>query len=239
MLKKILAALGISLAANGPADAAELYKPYAESHVNFLYNLLFCDDITLFKNENITNGGDALWQTLVAEKPDTVALRKIAEDEANEGRVRALAYNRLRGAGETVPPKKLLGVIVEVPLENGLDVLAAFSEGGVRYLNQSGKAAIFEGQGNPVESLAKELISVSQPVVNVIGPWDKQRLPPPKAGNVRMTFLVSDGLHFGEGPFGALQKDPLAGPLLAKSAELLQRAVALVTHPDATPPHGR
>lgn len=237
MLKKILAALGISLAANGSAEAAELYKPYAESHVNLLYNLLFCDDIALFRNEN--NEGDALWQTLVAEKPDTVALRKIAEDEANEGRVRALAYNRLRAAGETVPPKKLLGVIIEVPLEGGLDVLAAFSEGGVRYLNQSGKVAVFEGPGNPVESVAKELLSVSQPVVEIIGPWDKQRLPPPKAGNVRMTFLVSDGLYFGEGPYGAFQKDPMAGPVLAKATELLRRAVALVFHPDTAPAHGR
>jgi hypothetical protein len=176
---------------------------------------------------------------LVAEKPDTAALRKIAEDEANEGRVRALAYNRLRGAGEKVLPKQLLGVIIEVPLEKGLDVLAAFSEGGVRYLNQSGKVALFEGPGNPVESLAKELVSVSQPVVNQIGPWDKQRLPPPKVGNVRMAFLVSDGLYFGEGPYGALQKDPMAGPVLAKATELMQRVVALVSHPEATPAHGR
>ena len=132
---------------------------------------------------------------MLAEKLDKVALRKIAEDENNEGRVRAIAYNRLRAAGDKVPSKKLLGVIVEVPLQQGLDVLAAFSEGGVRYLNQSGKVAIFEGQGNPVEGLAKELVSASQPVVNQIGPWEKQRLPPPKAGNVRMTFLVSDGLY--------------------------------------------
>lgn len=226
MLKQILATLGIGLAANGAASGAELYKPYAESHANFLYNLLFCDDITLFKKQDNTKG-DGLWPTLLAEPADKAALRKIAEDQTNEGRVRALAYNRLRATGEKVPPKKLLGVIVEVPLKQGLDVLAAFSEGGVRYLNQSGKVAIFEGQGNPVEALAKELISASQPVVNQIGPWDKQRMPPPKAGNVRMTFLVSDGLYFGEGPFSVLQQDAMAGPVLAKATQLLQRAVEL------------
>jgi hypothetical protein len=228
MLKKLLTTLGIGLAASSSASAAEFYKPYAETHANFLYNLLFCDDLTLFKNQDSAKG-DGLWQTLLAERPDMAALRRIADDEKNEGRVRALAYNRLRGSGEKVPAKKLLGVIVEVPLQNGLDVLAAFSEGGARYLNQSGKVAIFEGQGNPVEGRAKELVSASQPVVNMIGPWDKQRLPPPKAGNVRMTFLVSDGLYFGEGTFRALQQDSMAGPVLAKATNLLQRAVELGT----------
>lgn len=228
MLKKLIAALGIGVAANGSASAAELYSPYAESHVNFLYNLLFCDDLSLFKAQG-EQKNDALWTALLAEPPDKAALRSIADDQTNEGRVRALAYNRLRAAKDVVPSKKLLGVIVEVPLQQGLDVLAAFSEGGVRYLNQSGKVAIFEGKGNPVEELAKELVAVSQPVVNQIGPWDKQRLPPPKAGNVRMTFLVSDGLYFGEGPFGALQQDQMAGPILAKASQLLQKAVELGT----------
>jgi hypothetical protein len=225
-MKKFLAILGIGLAASGSATASELYKPYAESHVNFLYNLLFCDDLTLFKKQNNAES-EGLWAALLADKPDKNALRRIAEDKTNEGRVRALAYNRLRAAGEKVPTKQLLGVIVEVPLQQGLDVLAAFSEGGVRYLNQSGKVSIFEGQGNPVESLAKELVSTAQPVITQIGPWEKQRLPPPKVGNVRMTFLVSDGLYFGEGPFGALQQDPMAGPVLAKATQLLQRAVEL------------
>ncbi len=228
MPKKPLATRDMTPAASGSTTAMGLYKPYSESHVNLLYNLLFCDDINLFKGPNReTDVG--LWGTLLADHPDRTALRKIADDENNEGRVRALAYNRLRAAGEAVPSKKLLGVIVEVPLEKGLDVLAAFAEGGVRYLNQSGKVAIFEGQGNPVEGLAKELVSASQPVVNEIGPWEKQRLPPPKAGSVRITFLVSDGLYFGEGPFAALQQDAMAGPVILKAVELLQRAVELGT----------
>lgn len=226
MLKNLLAAVGLSLAASGTTSATDLYKPYAESHVNFLYNLLFCDDLDLFRNQG-GKKGVGVWDTLLSEHPDETALRRIASDDTNEGRVRALAYNRLRAAGEPVPSKKLLGVIVEVPLQQGLDVLAAFSEGGVRYLNQSGKIVVFEGQGNPVEGLAKDLVFASQSIVNKIGPWDKQRLPPPKTGNVRITFLVSDGLYFGEGPFGVLQQDQLAGPVLSKATELLQRAVAL------------
>ena len=94
---------------------------------------------------------------------------------------------------------------------------------------QLGKVAIFEGSGNPVEGLAKELVAVSQSLVDQIGPWDKKRMPPPKQGNVRMTFLVSDGLYFGEGPFDAIQRDPMGGPVLAKATQLFQRVVALGT----------
>lgn len=209
-----------------PASAAGLYTPYADSRVNFLYNLLFCDDIALFRRSE-NEKGDGLWSKLLAEKTDAASLFDIAENPGNEGRVRALAYNRLRASGVQVPKEQLFGVITELPLENGLDVLAAYSEGGVRYLNHSGKVAIFDGPGNPVEGLAKDLLTASRPVVNAIGPWEKQRLPPPNAGNCRITFLVSDGLYFGEGPFGALQDDPMAGPVLATASQLLRMVVGL------------
>jgi hypothetical protein len=226
MLKKLFTTLGIGLAVNGSADTAG-YQPYPEPHVNFLYNLLFCDNLSLFNQGQNNIKGDNLWSTLFAKRPDQAALQRIANNETNEGRVRALAYNRLRATGASVPPKKLLGVIIEVPLQQGLDALAAYSEGGVRYLNQSGRVAIFEGTDNPVANLAVEIISIAQPVVNQIGPWDKQRLPPPKAGDARLTFVVSDGLYFGEGSFETPQQDAMSGPIIAKAGQLLQRIVEL------------
>ena len=136
---QFLATLGIKLPASGLVGELELYKPYANPAINFLYNLLFCDDLCLFKKNEGAKAAD-IWGALLAEQPDRTALRKIADDEANEGRVRAIAYNRLRTIGEAAPLKKLLGVIAEVALQGGLDVLAAFSEGGVRYLKfQLGK----------------------------------------------------------------------------------------------------
>jgi hypothetical protein len=223
MFGKLFGSKSSGPAAGGTPPQQGLHQPYAEPHLNFLYNLLFCDEPGLFRNPNT-----GVWPVLLGESPDKPALQAIAADAANEGRVRVLAFNRLRAAGEQVPAKQLLGVIVEVPLQQGLDVLAAFSEGGVRYFNQSGKTAVFEGSGNPVEGLAKELLAASQTIVDRIGPWDKPRLPPPKAG-VRISFLVSDGLYFGEGPFEALQKDPMAGPVLAKAGQLLQRVVDIGT----------
>lgn len=205
-----------------------MYSPYADGHINALYNLLFCDNLSLFQRHT-TNTQSAPWDTLLAEQPVIASLTQIAEDTSNDGRVRTMAYNRLRTAGHPVPSKQLFGVIVEVALKEGLDVLAAFSDGGARYFNQSGKMAVFEGQGNPVEALGKDLLASCQFVVDKIGAWDKPRLPPPKIGNVRLTFLVSDGLYFGEGPLNLLQRDAVAGPVIVKAATLLQRLVSFVT----------
>jgi hypothetical protein len=197
------------------------HTPYNEPHLNVLYNLLFCDDPDLFKTE----GDNNVTAEILAEVPNVQSLEQIASDEEQESRIRALAYNRLRSLGQTISEKVLLGVIVEVPLDQGLDTLAAYADGRVRYLNQSGSASLFEGGPPEVEVKAKELVAVSESLINAIGPWDKERLPPPASGNVRMTFLVSDGLYFGEGPFEMLAQDSMGGPVLAKAGELLNAVV--------------
>ena len=134
--------------------------------------------------------------------------------------MRALAYGRLRRLGRAVKVKELLGVVVEVGLAGGLDTLAAFSDGSVRYINASGAMALFEGDP-AIAALAQKLIAACGPVVARTGPLDRPRLPPPEADRARITFLVSDGLYIGEGPMAALQKDGLAGPVIARATDLL------------------
>lgn len=197
------------------------YRPYPDDAANQLYALLFCDRPELF-----VNLGKA-WPTLFAPAADEAALRAIAGDAEIEARVRALAYGRLRQLGKSVPAKQLLGAVIEVPLDAGLDVLAAYAEGGVRYINASGKISIFEGDAHPVLNEGRALLAASQTVVNQIGPWDQPRLPPPKAGNVRMSFIVSDGLYFGEGVFETLERDALGGPVLQAATKLLGAVVNL------------
>lgn len=198
--------------------------PYRNEQANRLYNLLFCDDPALLDTAGAASKGSP-WSILLATTPDVAALERIASDATQESRVRAFAYNKLRGAGRDVPAKQVLGVIVEVPLDQGLDTLAAYADGGVRYLNQSGKIAIFEGGPPDVASQARELVASSQGIVDAIGPWDAARRPPPPAGSIRITFLVSDGLYFGEGPFEVLQRDAMAGPLVNRATRLLQSVV--------------
>ncbi|MFZ6639600.1 hypothetical protein ACO0LL_07625 [Undibacterium sp. TC4M20W] len=223
MFRRLLAAVGLNFAASDAA-AGVAHSPYADEAMNTIYNLLFCDNPDGFKSKS----GDTptRWQSILFSSPsDFSALEALASDTSAEGRVRFLAFSRLREQGKTVQPKILLGVIIEVPLTDGLDTLAAFSEGGVRYINQSGKLVVIEGVDSFLP-MVKKLFSVSAPVVSQIEPWDKPRLAPPKQGNVRLTFLVSDGLYFGEGPMSVMQREAMAGPIINQATELLQAVVA-------------
>ena len=223
-MQKVLSLLGIGPAATATAAGGPRHLPYTSDAANFMYNLLFCDDLASFKPA--TGKLEGPFAALFTEPVAVGSLEALANDGAQEGRLRYLAFTRLRAAGNPTPAKQLLGVIIEVPLPGGLDVLAAYSEGGVRYINQTGKLAVIEGV-TVIQPLVERVFASSEPIVAKIGPWEKSRLSPPKAGNVRLTFLVSDGLYFGEGPMTVLQRDAMTGPVIAGATALLQAVVKL------------
>jgi hypothetical protein len=200
--------------------------PYRDPAIDRIYDLLFCDDPAAFAP---APGLDpAPWQAVLYAQPTVPdQVRALAADPVAESRVRALACNWLRAHGHDAPAKELLGVIVEVPLDDGLDVLAAYADGGVRYLNHTGAMTVVEGADTTVAAPVAHLLAASRAVIARIGPWDKARLPPPQAPALRMTFLVTDGLYFGEGPMQLMQREPLAAPVVAAAIELLQAVVAL------------
>jgi hypothetical protein len=215
------------MAAVTGGGAGTFYRPYARSDVNTIYNLLFCDNPELFRAGGAKAPG-ALGAVL-AKNTSGDELERIAGSEDNESRVRILAFNRLRASQRTVPERKLLGVVVEVPLPDGLDVLAVFRDGRMRYINHTGKLAVIENATAEMAALGQKVLTAGEAAVDRIGPWDKPRLPPPKLGNVRLTFLVSDGLYFGEGPQRSLARDRIGGPVLAAGGELLAAIVAAST----------
>ena len=194
------------------------YRPYENDAANKIYNLLFCDDPELFSAGADTSGplGAAL-----SDKTDRESLERIANDLDTESRVRALAFNRLRAMKASVATKRLLGTIIEFPVEGGLDTLAVFTDQRLRYINCTGKMAVFEGLPPALIGGVEDILRASQFVVNRFGPWDKQRRPPPGRDIVRMTFLVSDGLYFGEGRSSAMFGDRFAAPVLKAGSELL------------------
>ncbi len=73
-----------------------------------------------------------------------------------------------------------------------------------------------------VNQLIGDLFAKAMDVVKQIGPWDKPRLRNPTKGNLRISFLVSDGLYFGEGSMDVLFNDKLASPTLTAATSLMQ-----------------
>ena len=204
---------------------APFYRPYKERTADFLYNLLFCDNPGLFRNDKQDASPLA---TVLSDAASGETLEKIADDPAIESRVRALAFSRVRAMKLPVPPKQLLGTVIEFPQDNGLDTLAAFADGRVRYINQIAKPAIFEGAPPEIVARANELIRLSQFAVDRHGPSDKPRRPPPTGDWIRLSFLVSDGLYAGDGKYEMWMDDPEGGPVLTAGGELLVRLVDTV-----------
>lgn len=221
LIRKTLAALRPGIV--GTAAAAT--GPYPQPSLNALYELLFCDRPELFAPAH--GVPPAPWQALLfATAPRALAIRALAEDSAQESRVRALAFDWLRRHGHEVPARRLLGVVLEVPLDGGLDVLAVYLDGSVRYLNHAAAPSMFEGPVAPLKPHVQRILGAAQAIVDRIGPSDQPRPPAPRE-NVRLNFLVSDGLYFGEGPMQTLQRDPMAGPLIDAGAALLAEVVTL------------
>jgi hypothetical protein len=204
--------------------------PYNGAGTNLTYNLLFCDDINLFKT-NTKTPYTYPFDILFSDTSEISDFQKIIDDKNPESRLKVLAYNRQRAKGHTPDKKELLGIIIEVGLEGGLDVLASFSDGSARYINQAEKMIIWEAADDTSAKLTADLFQNGQEIVKQIGVWDNPRRPAPTKGTARITFLVSDGLYFGEGPMDVIFNDPLASPALVSGMELMKYLIAKVENP--------
>jgi hypothetical protein len=200
---------------------ASMDLPYSDESANIIYNLLFCDDLSLYQ-ELTEQPYTYPFDILLAPDVAITDLQKIADSDELDPRLKLLACNRLLAAGVEPEKKELMAVIIEVHLEEGLDVLASFIDGTARYINHSGKMVIWEttDDENAID-LTDQLFEHSIKIVNRIGPWDKPREPHPVKGNTRITFLVSDGLYFGEAKSNILFGDPMAGPALKVATNLM------------------
>jgi hypothetical protein len=140
------------------------------------------------------------------------------------------AWHFLRQYGQPPPPeaaKQVLGVVVEVGMPQGLDILAAYADHSARYYNFSGAAAVWLRPDGSLDPLIDQLLAVGAEVAARIGPWKQARPPAPGAGGVRLSFLTPSGLHFGQGPMDRFQHDPLAGVVLRAAMPLLRALTAL------------
>src|SRR5947209_2001328 len=110
MFRKLVSFLGFGAIAAVPAQAVDLPAPYTKYEINFIYNLLFCDEPSLWTPR--AGEPPSPWQALLfSDAPDPKSVRALAEDPNEESRIRALAYNWLRRNKHPVPPRVLLGVI--------------------------------------------------------------------------------------------------------------------------------
>jgi hypothetical protein len=156
---------------------------------------------------------------------DAVALyHSILAMPGLEARHYLQAWQVLRQAGvepdETVG-KRVYGVVMEVALPQGLDILAAYADGTARYFNHGGSAIVWDAPNDSLAELVGNLLGAGQQVADQIGPWEGERPGPPGKGQARVSMLTPSGLHFGQAPFDALAQDPLGRTVVAAANQLM------------------
>jgi hypothetical protein len=159
--------------------------------------------------------------------------RRIASTENLESRQVLQAWHFLRQADEhpTADQAKLaLGVIAEVPVRDGHDLLAAYRDGSARYLNFSGRALIWEDRSaTDIAALISDWLAIGQVIADAIGPWDQPGLPPLPEGQARIMVLTPSGPHFGQGESSALFADPRAAAFLNAATKLMHTLLGRAT----------
>ena len=172
-------------------------------------------------------------QTLLG-KGDRVAaiavLQEIVDTTDVESRHTLQAWHFLRELEVRPPPaiaKQVLGVVVEVALPEGLDVLAAYRDHQARYWNWSGAGVVWEHPDIRLDGLIDAVLDAGQSVVARIGPWERERPAPVTGDSARLNFLTPSGLHFGEGPMSDLMRDSLAAPFIQTATQLMIKMTEL------------
>ncbi len=159
------------------------------------------------------------------------ALRQVLQFRDQEVRLFLQAWHCLRGFDQQ-PPEALAvyaqGILVEVALERGLDIVAAYADGSARYINYSGAAIVWDTRDADIDRLVSELLSVGQSIVEVTDVWDGPRPLAPAAGLVRINVLTFSGLHLGQGSFQSISQDGLGGLALRGAFDLMQMLLSKV-----------
>jgi hypothetical protein len=121
-------------------------------------------------------------------EPFRCGLLGVTRMQSAESRHHLQAWHFLRELGRTPPhgiDKQVLGVVVEVGMDRGLDLLAAYADRTVRYYNYSGAAAVWERPNGSLDGLVDAVLEAARAILPQIGPRtgrDARRRPQAMCG---------------------------------------------------------
>ena len=156
-------------------------------------------------------------------------LKTITDMPGLEPRHYLQAWHFLRRLHVEPPPDKaklVYGVIVEVAVQGGADLIAAYADHTARYLHHRGGGVIWEHPDTSLDAEIDTLLSAGQAVANVIGPSEQGRPPAPQGEDVMLSMLTPSGLHFGYGSFKTIYEDPKGKAIIDPATRLMQGLTA-------------
>lgn len=150
-------------------------------------------------------------------------LLPIAEDAFKESRARLWAWTALRKQGEKPSPvhaNEVLGVVLEVPVDDQLDVLAAYADSQARYLGHGGEMIVYEPD-TPDPKVTK-VIAEAFPLLSVPPTTRDPNDDSFDADCVKISVLSALGTHTIEVPWIEVEDGGRYEKLFSAAIELLQ-----------------
>lgn len=111
-------------------------------------------------------------------------LDNIIKTKGLESRQYLQAYHAMNELGVAPANKEFFGVVIEVSLDHGLDIVAAYKDQSARYYNYSGASVICEDAGSIITDEIKALLDEGESLMWKIGPFEGERPGTPIQGNV-------------------------------------------------------
>lgn len=155
--------------------------------------------------------------------------RQLADDATLEPRLRLQAWHFLRTQGEVPPPevaRQVWGVVVEVGMPKGLDLLAAYPDHTARYYNFSSAGIIWEAVDPVVDKAIDELLDFAGKVAADEQPAKQRAQSPPVAGDVRVSFLTPGGICYETASMEETQRNPVGRVLMHLALNLMKTLIA-------------
>ena len=151
-------------------------------------------------------------------------LEKILLVPRLETRIQLWTWNALRSLDRHPPEDVALavqGVIFEIPVETGLDTLAVYVDGSVRYVDHSGKVLIWDRGVDEVAALSMGLIGLVSPLNSTLVLTDQN--PMPTSDRIYVTTLSFTGTRYGGARLEELKnRRHQFAPMFAAALELMR-----------------
>ncbi|MEO6532468.1 MAG: hypothetical protein ABIO06_02725 [Pseudolysinimonas sp.] len=155
------------------------------------------------------------------------ALHAVLDTPKLESRQYLQAWSCLRQLDRdalTGLPQHLFGVVLDVPLKQGYDTLAAYDDHTARYLNQAGGVIVWDTTEPAMDARIDALLAAARPLLATVGVWESAR-PPLTADSARISLLTAEGLHFTEGAFDRLAHDSHTAPIITTGTALMSELI--------------
>jgi len=143
---------------------------------------------------------------------------------SNEARMRLWAWHNLRQLGKYPSPdlsRQVLGVVIEVPYGESLDVLAAYADGSARYINHQGGMIVWDRMD---ETITPRVMNVIREAVPIGAPHEDRIDDPIDPDEVRLSVLTPGGIHVWQ---GVASENVALTKVFAHMAELLRALVQM------------